>query len=126
MPESTQDAATPGDVVRGDRQPQARVAPDKRLERDLPFDTGQGCAETDVNPLAERDMAIGIRPRDIEYTRIGEALRISVDGVMGRVVNQASRLRRPQSFFDRTSCSMALSRPRSATNRLSLLFSSSS
>ena len=33
---------------------------------------------------------------------------------------------RPQSFFARTSCSIALSRDRSATKRLSLAFSSSS
>src|SRR5690554_6562279 len=33
---------------------------------------------------------------------------------------------RPQSFFDSTSCSMALSSDRSATMRLSLAFSSSS
>ncbi len=40
--------------------------------------------------------------------------------------NQFALVRGRQSFFDKTSCSIALSRLRSATSRLSLLFSSSS
>ena len=43
-----------------------------------------------------------------------------------RALSTSSRLRRPQSFFERTSSSMAMSKDRSATIRFSLAFSSSS
>jgi len=47
---------------------------------------------------------------------------ISVD----QVAHERLALRGPQSFFESTSCSMTLSRLKSATNCLSLRFSSSS
>ena len=50
----------------GTGEPQVGIAPDQRLEGDLPLDAGQRRAQTDVDPLAEGDVAVGVLPADIK------------------------------------------------------------
>jgi hypothetical protein len=63
------------------------------------------------------------RARHVEQrASLGQAHAVAVT----QLVNQRALAGRLQSFFDSTSCSIALSRLRSATSRLSFAFSSSS
>ena len=78
LAEPAQEAAAPLDLVRRHREPQVRVAPDQRLEGDLPLDAGQRRAQTDVDPLAEGDVAVGVSPADVEGVRIGKALGVAI------------------------------------------------
>src|SRR5215210_3572858 len=78
LAEPAQEASAPGNFVLRYRQPELWVAPDQRLEGDLPLDAGQRRAQTDVNSLAEGDVPVGIGPADIECFGIGKALRVAV------------------------------------------------
>src|SRR4051812_23798007 len=71
LAEPAQEASAPDNFVLRYRQPELRVAPDQRLEGDLPLDPGQRRAQANVDPLAESDMSVSVRPADIEGVGIG-------------------------------------------------------
>jgi len=72
--------------------------------------------------VAAGPVMVGRSPGPQHTTRAADA-----DLPVGsNLINKRPAASRPQSFFDSTSCNIALSRLRSATSRLSLPFSSSS
>src|SRR3712207_2611807 len=78
LAEPAQEATAPLDLVSGNGEPQVRVTPNQRLEGDLPLDAGQRRSQTDVDPLAECDVAVGILAADIERVGSNEALRVAI------------------------------------------------
>src|SRR5918995_278041 len=66
LAEPAQEATAPLDLVGRHSEPQVGIAPDQRLEGDLPLDSSQRRTQTDVDSLAEGDMAVGVFPADIE------------------------------------------------------------
>src|SRR5688500_4249755 len=53
LAEPAQEAATPLNLRGRNGEPQVGVAPDQRLQGDLPLDPGQRRSQTDVDPLTE-------------------------------------------------------------------------
>lgn len=121
-------------------QPQLIVNPTGSLHVDWPSFPQQEDMHTPI-PIADPGLADLLDPQ----LEIGLLAALGLVGVEGAVnpqgfagptyrylpglphhIDKLAPAGRPQSFFCKTSCSMALSRLRSATRRLSLPFSSSS
>lgn len=82
-----------------------------------------------LDPMLELGLRAAPRPVDIERSVDAQGRAGTPDRHLPLAAHPVDKLplhRRPQSFFASTSCSIALSRDRSATSRFSLVFSSSS